>query len=79
MDQCFSTDAEGNLFYGDVIAVDCNNITVDSDSKIVACLGVKDLVVVVSKGAVLVCPKDRAQDVKKIVEELKNRGRTDLV
>lgn len=79
LDQCFSTDAEGNLFYGDVIAVDCNNITVDSDSKIVACLGVKDLVVVVSKGAVLVCPKDRAQDVKKIVEELKNRGRTDLV
>jgi mannose-1-phosphate guanylyltransferase len=79
LDQCFPTDEKGNLFYGDVIAIDSEGITVDSDTKIVACVGVKDLVVVVSKGAVLVCPKSRAQDVKKIVEELKARGRSDLV
>lgn len=79
LDQCFPTDEKGNLFYGDVIAIDSEGITVDSDTKIVACIGVKDLVVVVSKGAVLVCPKSRAQDVKKIVEELKARGRNDLV
>jgi mannose-1-phosphate guanylyltransferase len=79
LDQCFPADDKGNLFYGDVIAIDSEGITVDSDTKIVACIGVKDLVVVVSKGAVLVCPKSRAQDVKKIVEELKARGRNDLV
>jgi mannose-1-phosphate guanylyltransferase len=79
LDQCFATDDKGNLFYGDVIALDSEGITVDSDTKIVACIGVKDLVVVVSKGAVLVCPKSRAQDVKKVVEELKARGRTDLI
>jgi mannose-1-phosphate guanylyltransferase len=79
LDQCFSTDEKGNLFYGDVIAIDSEGITVDSDAKIVACVGVKDLVVVVSKGAVLVCPKSRAQDVKKVVEELKARGRNDLI
>jgi mannose-1-phosphate guanylyltransferase len=79
LDQCFPTDEKGNLFYGDVIAIDSEGITVDSDTKIVACIGVKDLVVVVSKGAVLVCPKSRAQDVKKIVEELKAQGRSDLV
>ncbi|WP_245676887.1 mannose-1-phosphate guanylyltransferase [Oligoflexus tunisiensis] len=79
LDQCFPTDEKGNLFYGEVIAMDCEGITVDSDTKIVACIGVKDLVVVVSKGAVLVCPKSRAQDVKKVVEELKARSRTDLV
>ncbi len=79
LDQCFPTDDKGNLFYGDVIAIDSEGITVDSDTKIVACVGVKDLVVVVSKGAVLVCPKSRAQDVKKIVEELKARGRNDLI
>lgn len=79
LDQCFPADAQGNLFYGDVIAIDSEGMTIDSDARIVSCIGVKDLIVVVSKGAVLVCPKDRAQDVKKIVEELKNRGRHDLV
>jgi len=78
LDKCFSTDEKGNLFYGDVIAIDSTGITVDSDVKIVACIGVKDLVLVISKGAVLVCPKNRAQDVKRVVEELKSRGRLDL-
>ena len=40
----------------------------------VTALGIEDLVVVVSDNALLVMPKDRAQDVKKIVEELKHRG-----
>ncbi len=78
LDQCFPTDSLGNLFYGDVIAIDSQGMTVDSDTKIVACIGVKDLVIVVSKGAVLVCPKNRAQEVKKVVEELKSRGRSEM-
>lgn len=77
--QCFPTDANNNLFYGKVIAIDSEGTTIDSDAKVVACIGVKDLVIVSSGGAILVCPKDRAQDVKFIVEELKKQGRTDLV
>jgi mannose-1-phosphate guanylyltransferase len=76
---CFPRDAEGNVFYGDVIAFDTQGTTVDSDAQIVGVIGVKDLVVVSSQGAVLVCPRSRAQDVKLIVEELKKRGRTDLI
>lgn len=77
--QSFATDANGNLFYGDVINIDSTGTTVDSDAKVVACIGLKDMVVVCSEGAILVCPRDRAQDVKFIVEELKKRGRTELV
>lgn len=78
LDQCFKADANGNLFYGDAIAIDSKGITVDSDAKVVACIGVKDLIIVCSEGAVLVCPKDKAQDVKKIVDELKKRGQSQL-
>lgn len=77
--QCFPTDRNQNLFYGKVIAIDSEGTTIDSDAQVVACIGVKDLVIVSSGGAILVCPKDRAQDVKFIVEELKKQGRTDLV
>lgn len=78
LDDCFSPDSQGNLFFGDVTAIDCERITVDSDGPLIACVGVKDLVVVCSEGAILVCPKDRAQDVKKIVEHLKSTGRSEL-
>ncbi|RYZ88873.1 MAG: mannose-1-phosphate guanylyltransferase/mannose-6-phosphate isomerase, partial [Proteobacteria bacterium] len=78
LSQCFSTDDNGNLFYGDVISIDSSGMTVDSDAKMVACIGVKDLVVVCSEGAVLVCPRERAQDVKYIVEQLKKRGSIEL-
>lgn len=78
LDQCFKPDAQGNLFYGETIAIDSTGITVDSDAKVVACIGVKDLVIVCSEGAILVCPKDKAQDVKKIVDELKKRGQSQL-
>ena len=47
--------------------------------KLVALIGVEDLVVVDTADALLVCPRDRAQDVKKIVDEIKARGRRDLL
>ncbi|MBC7532884.1 MAG: mannose-1-phosphate guanylyltransferase [Oligoflexus sp.] len=77
--QNFSTDDQGNLFYGEVINIDSTGTTVDSDAKVLACIGLKDMIVVCSEGAILVCPRDRAQDVKFIVENLKKRGRTELI
>jgi mannose-1-phosphate guanylyltransferase len=78
LDQCFKTDEKGNLSYGDVLSIDTVSTTVDTDGAFVATIGLKDMVVVSAKGAVLVCPKDRAQDVKKIVEYLKSNNRNDL-
>ncbi len=79
MAQCFAPDAKGNLAFGDTVLIDAQDTTVDSDGPFVACLGTKDLVVVAAKGAVLVCPKERAQDVKKIVEWLQAAGRTEYL
>jgi mannose-1-phosphate guanylyltransferase len=78
LDQCFSPDAQQNLFFGPVTALECQGLTVDSDAQMVACIGLKDMVVVASQGAILVCPKDRAQEVRKIVEALKSQGQQAL-
>jgi mannose-1-phosphate guanylyltransferase len=49
-------------------------VVVPQSGRLVATLGVKDLIVVDTPDAVLVCPRDRAQDVKKLVDELRARG-----
>jgi len=67
-------DANDNTVTGGgrLVAEDATGCVVYGDSdKLTALIGVQDLIVVHSDGATLVCPRDRAQDVKKIVEELK--------
>jgi mannose-1-phosphate guanylyltransferase len=56
------------------IAIDSKGCIVSGNGGIVATIGVNDLVVVNSGDATLVCPKDRAQDVKLVVEQLKTLG-----
>ena len=68
-------DASGNVARGDVIAEDSANCYLYSESRLVAAVGLKDHVVVETKDAVLVAPRDRVQDVKKLVGRLKEQGR----
>jgi mannose-1-phosphate guanylyltransferase len=79
LSQCFKTDSQGNFKRGDVLVIDSQNCTIDSDGPLTAVLGMKDTVVVHAKNAILVCPKDRAQDVKVIVDRLKESGRLDFI
>ena len=68
-------DADGNALTGDVVAVDCTDSYVRAESRLVAVAGLEGCIVVETKDAVLVVPRGRAQDVKKIVEELERKGR----
>jgi len=71
-------DGEGNFLFGDVIAEGCRDTYVSAGSRLVAAVGLDGFVVVETEDAVMVLPKDRAQDVKKIVERLKKAGRSEL-
>ncbi|HEU4366472.1 MAG TPA: sugar phosphate nucleotidyltransferase [Candidatus Krumholzibacteria bacterium] len=71
-------DGDGNVVVGDHILIDGSNNTIVSRDRLVAIVGVDDIVVVEDGGAILVCRRDRAQDVKRVVAELKERGREDL-
>ncbi|MCX7183853.1 MAG: mannose-1-phosphate guanylyltransferase/mannose-6-phosphate isomerase [Nitrosospira sp.] len=73
--QVLPKDAEGNVSQGDVLLHDCRNTLVMSGGRLVACVGVEDVVVVETPDAILVVHKNKTQDVKKIVDSLKREGR----
>ena len=68
-------DDNGNTAIGDVKILASENSYVRSEDKLVAAIGVNDLVIVSTKDAVLVASKDDAQDVKRITQELRNDSR----
>jgi mannose-1-phosphate guanylyltransferase/mannose-6-phosphate isomerase len=70
-------DANGNSLRGDVYLDSTSNTLVRAESRIVAVVGVKDLVVVETPDAVLVTHKDMVQRVKNVVEHLKGKERTE--
>jgi mannose-1-phosphate guanylyltransferase/mannose-6-phosphate isomerase len=75
--QVSATDKTGNALEGDTIAVNSRNAYLRSEGPLVAALGVDNLVVVATADAVLVCPLDRAQDIRVLVERLAAAGRNE--
>jgi len=73
-------DCEGNRREGDVIAIDTRNSFVRSSARrMIATVGVEDLVIVDTPDATLVAHRDRVQDVKRIVDDLKSAGRDEHI
>jgi mannose-1-phosphate guanylyltransferase/mannose-6-phosphate isomerase len=70
-----SPDGEGNVTRGDVFAYDSRDSLLVSEHRLVAAVGVRDLVVIETPDAVMVADRRRAQDVKRVVEWLKAQGR----
>lgn len=70
-------DEAGNATRGDVYLKNVNNTLVRAESRFVAVVGVKDLLIVETSDAILVAHRDCAQDVKKIVDHLKTSGRSE--
>ncbi len=68
-------DPDGNVAEGEHVTMDCQDTYIHSSGRLVAALGLRGMVVIETEDAVLVCPKERAQEVKKIVEKLRREGR----
>ena len=73
------SDDDGNIVEGDVILVDSSQNVVQGDTGLIALVGMHNVVVVQTKDATLVMPKDRAQDVRAVVDALKSRGKDELL
>ena len=72
-------DSDGNVFRGEVVAEDVHDCYIHTSGRLVAAIGLTDHVVVETADAVLVAAKDRVQDVKAIVEQLKAEQRQEVV
>ena len=75
IDRLFPRDKDGNLVRGDHVGVDTRNCLVVSRGHLVATVGVEDMIIVHTPDATLVCPKDRAEEVRAIVQRLRDEGR----
>ena len=72
-------DADGNVFVVPHIGIDAKNTLVFGDKRLVAVMGVHDLVIVDTQDVVMVCSREREQDVKALVEYLEQTGQENLI
>lgn len=72
-------DGDGNVIHGDVHVADTKNALVVSQHRLVACVGLEDVVVVETPDAVMVAKKDKAQSVGRLVAQLKAAGRDETL
>ena len=77
-DACTEDDNQ-NVLRGDVYTVDARRCLVQATGKTIAVVGLDDVVIVETADALLVCRRDRAQDVRRVVEQLEKQGRTELL
>jgi len=68
-------DDDGNTIDGDVVVHDCKGMFIEAESRLVTAVGLEDVMIIETKDATLVASKDKAQDVKALVDKLKADGR----
>lgn len=73
------TNEYGNIVDGNVITIDSNNCIIEADKKLIATVGVEDLIIVDTEDATLICDKQSANDIKKILENLKICNRNEYL
>ena len=71
-------DSHGNIINGNVVSVENSDSIIQAENRLVAALGLKNIIVVDTPDALLVCAKERAQDIKKIVEKIKLEKRPEV-
>jgi mannose-1-phosphate guanylyltransferase len=71
-----TADANGNSVEGEAVLIDTTGSLVFGDRRLVAAIGLEDMIIVDTEDALLVCPRSRAQDVRKVVEALKRSRKT---
>ena len=74
-----TTDADGNITVGETYPLDTHHTIIYTGGKPVCTVGVDDLIIVDMPDVLLVCSKEHAQDVKKIVDELRAKGKEELL
>lgn len=68
-------DSAGNVVQGDHLGLDTEGCLIYSNKRLVATIGLRDLVIVDTGDALLICPKSRSQEVKRVVEQLKEKNK----
>ncbi len=74
LDEVIERDGDGNILTGNVVNIESQNSIIYGDKRVIAVVGLKDIVVADTDDATLICAKSKAQEVKKVVAALKLRN-----
>ena len=75
----FKKDENGNVLHGDIKTIDTNNSYISTDSKLITTLGINNLVIIDTKDTLFIADKEKSQDVKLFVNELKKENRNETI
>lgn len=79
VERMMTPDAQDNVLQGDVIAVETSRCFVQNNARMVALVGMEDVVVVNTEDVVLICAKQHLSSIPKVLQELRSQGRTDML
>jgi len=79
MERINPTNEFGNVMHGNLITVDTKNCILQGGEKLIATVGVQNLIVVDTPDAILICQKENAEDIKKVLENLRICDRTEYI
>ncbi|RJP14042.1 MAG: mannose-1-phosphate guanylyltransferase [Candidatus Abyssobacteria bacterium SURF_5] len=79
MEQIWPKDKDNNFLDAKVVSIESTGNIIHSTKKLVAVIGLEDIVIIETEDALLVCKKERAPDVRRVVDELKKRGLEDFL
>ena len=74
IERLYEKDENGNVIKGNVVSVDTKKCIITGSDKLIATLGIEDVIIVDTEDALLICSKDKAQNVKEILKELKEKN-----
>jgi len=69
----------GNVVHGNIITIDSSNCIIEGSKKLIAAVGIEDMIIVDTDDATLICSKDHAGDIKKVIENLKICNRSEYM
>lgn len=73
------TDEYGNIVSGNVITVDSKRCTIEGKEKLIATVGLRDMIIVDTDDAILICSKSNTSDIKRVIENLKVCNRSEYI
>jgi mannose-1-phosphate guanylyltransferase len=79
MREILPADADGNVVVGEHVGLDTRNTIVFGGHRLIATIGLEDMIIVDTDDALLICPLDREQDVREMVRQLREMGRKDVL
>ncbi|WP_311062368.1 mannose-1-phosphate guanylyltransferase [Thermoanaerobacterium sp. CMT5567-10] len=73
IERLYEKDENGNVIKGNVVSVDTKKCIITGSDKLIATLGIEDVIIVDTEDALLICSKDKAQNVKEVLKEIREK------